>query len=313
MEGARRPPRVPSNGAPPSRTNPEGQPWDYPVFAPRRADHTGPNGRGLFERRLDRMRRDFDGVRVDHPHGFVCPWVYRKDVPDPYAAVRAGARLFESPDLEDHPELRGFARIRADQIARTAPRFADRWVEWLSAEQVSTYAEELRKIRDAFPGPAGSRIACEVLSTCPLPLEESTRHLGLGRFRVTQKADPDNPDDVYRADRASPEDWIMVGTHDTPTIWALVDAWSSTDRSRREARALARVIDPTGELRVLDELSSDPARIGHAKFVEAFVSPASNLIVFSADWYGQRGRTNLPGVVSPENWRLRVPHESERR
>jgi hypothetical protein len=92
--------------------------------------------------RLDRLFADVDGVRVDHPHGLVCPWVYDARRGDDACAVRDGARLFESPALPDHPELSAFAIARPDQVnpdPRT-PRYADEWVVALDAEQVHQYA-----------------------------------------------------------------------------------------------------------------------------------------------------------------------------
>src|SRR5690606_39592624 len=65
--------------APPSRTNPEGQPWGYPVLDPaqlRNAD----GGLGAALRLIDARARKYfaayQRIRVDHPHGLVCPWVY---------------------------------------------------------------------------------------------------------------------------------------------------------------------------------------------------------------------------------------------
>src|SRR5207248_2843584 len=95
-------------GAPPSRTNPAGQPWGYPVLDPDQVrDPAGAPGPALqlVAERVGRMLDDFDGVRVDHPHGLVCPWVYDAADPDPAAAVGRGARLFDSPDLPDFPQL----------------------------------------------------------------------------------------------------------------------------------------------------------------------------------------------------------------
>src|SRR5439155_13974404 len=59
-------------GAPPSRTNPDGQPWGYPVLDP------GCNGHAhdLIRARADKMFADYDGLRIDHPHGLVCSWGY---------------------------------------------------------------------------------------------------------------------------------------------------------------------------------------------------------------------------------------------
>src|SRR5690606_6232704 len=69
-------------GAPPSRTNPEGQPWGYPVLDPaqlRNAD----GGLGAALRLIDARARKYfaayQRIRVDHPHGLVCPWVYVAD------------------------------------------------------------------------------------------------------------------------------------------------------------------------------------------------------------------------------------------
>ena len=103
-------------GAPPSRTNPLGQPWNYPLLDPRHyygsdRRQAGP-GLLLVRQRLEKMAEEFDGLRLDHPHGLICPWVYKADQLDPFAAVQQGARLFASPDLADHPALAEFAIVR---------------------------------------------------------------------------------------------------------------------------------------------------------------------------------------------------------
>jgi len=94
-------------GAPPSRTNPEGQPWGYAVFHP--AQIESGNAQAFLRRRVQRMLSGFDGVRIDHPHGMVCPWVYRRDVQPPHVGVRSGTRLHESPNVTEHSELADFA------------------------------------------------------------------------------------------------------------------------------------------------------------------------------------------------------------
>ena len=79
--------------------------------------------------RIDKLLDAFDGVRIDHPHGLVCPWVYRTDIPDAYTAVQTGARLFSSPDAPEHPgqTLASLAALRADlrQILAAAIAAAD--------------------------------------------------------------------------------------------------------------------------------------------------------------------------------------------
>jgi 4-alpha-glucanotransferase len=299
-------------GAPPSRTNPEGQPWGYPIWDPNRED---PFADAAVDPRMARFAEDYDGLRIDHPHGWVCPWVYRSDRGDPHAAVRRGARLFESPDEADHPELAAFARVRPGQLhpPPRPPRYADDWVKALTPDQVERHARLLRRLIAPFapavgettPPDARDRIACEVLSTLPHPLARVVEALGLGRFRVTQKADPDDPNDVYRSRDARPEDWVMVGTHDTASIWALADAWVGTERGDREARALAE------RLRASDEetrtIATDARAFVHAKMADLFASPARNVVIFFADHFGVRERFNTPGTVGPHNWRLRAP------
>ncbi len=188
-------------GAPPSRTNPSGQPWGYAVLDPaqleRRGEAPGPALTFLL-RRLEKMLAEYDGLRVDHPHGFVCPWVYRADDPDPFHAVQHGARLRSSPDLPDHTELAAHAIVRPDQIDRALPRHADGWVRTLDAEQVERFAVAFDTMAEALAssGTAADRLVCEVLSTQPFPLAEVMARHGLGRFRVTQKANLDDPSDV---------------------------------------------------------------------------------------------------------------------
>ncbi len=283
-------------GAPPSRTNPEGQPWGYAVLDP-----AGDPLRFIRER-MGKLFRELDAVRLDHPHGLVCPWVYRTDAPDLLRSVQHGARLFSSPDLPDHPDLARYAIVRPEQLDRSQPRHADGWVRALSPAQIDRYAVLIDAIvacaRDN--GRTTRDLLCEVLSTCPHPLARVMERHGLGRFRVTQKANLDDPSDGYRSDNARPEDWIMVGTHDTRTLWSLVDSWPDDERAR-QARFLAGVLqlDPA-------ELS-DPRQLAHAKFAELFSCAAENVMIFFADLFGYRQRYNRPGTVDDHNWRLRVP------
>ena len=63
-------------GAPPSRTNPEGQPWGYPVLDPTLYGEHGDGPAAAFLRaRIGVLLDAHDGMRIDHPHGLVCPWV----------------------------------------------------------------------------------------------------------------------------------------------------------------------------------------------------------------------------------------------
>ncbi|WP_437814277.1 4-alpha-glucanotransferase [Sorangium sp. So ce1078] len=303
-------------GAPPSRTNPEGQVWNYPVLDP--AQYTeGPSGAlALVRARMDKMFDEFDGVRLDHPHGLVCPWVYAADAPDPLRAVQGGARLFSSPDLPDHPQLARYAIVSPAQLNRAVPRYADDWVSSLTPEQVGRYSVIFDTIASCAEarGRAITDVVCEVLSTLPHPLKAVLERHGLGRFRVTQKADLDNPKDVYRSENAAPSDWIMVGTHDTPPLWRLLDTWARSSALERQAAYLAARLapSPAEEGAMARALASDPRALAQAKFADLFASQASNVMVFFSDLLGVKEIYNAPGTIGDHNWSLRVPRDYER-
>ncbi|HEX5062001.1 MAG TPA: 4-alpha-glucanotransferase [Kofleriaceae bacterium] len=291
-------------GAPPSRTNPEGQPWGYPVLDP-----------GLYESdagalvlsRAMKAFAEYDSLRIDHPHGLVCPWVYRSDTDDPAQAVRDGARLFESPDLPDHPVLGVFSIVRPDQIDRTKPRYHDAWVTDLDDDQVDRYSILIDAILDTAERAGRTRddLCCEVLSTMPTPLAAVLARHGLGRFRVTQKANLDDATDVYRAENARPEDWMMLGNHDTPPIFAVIRGWSPAQREKWSRHLAARL-----KLRHPERLVS--ARFtASAMLAELFASRAENVSIFFADLFGLEDRFNVPGVIDDKNWTLRLPPDFE--
>jgi 4-alpha-glucanotransferase len=309
-------------GAPPSRTNPDGQPWGYPVLDP--AQYHDPRAAPgpvleFMSLRVGKLLAEFDGLRLDHPHGLVCPWVYRADDPDPLHAVQTGARLFSSPHIPDHPGLARYAIARPEQLApdpRT-PRHADDWVRALDDAQVDAYSAILDTVLAAAQahGRARSDILCEVLSTQPYPLFRVMQRHGLGRFRVTQKADLSNPADVYRSENAAPPDWIMVGNHDTPTIWQLVDRWHHSGEALAQARYLAARLAPDGaDVDALaDTLAADPHRLAQAKFADIFASPARHVQIFYADLLGEKYQYNLPGTVNDLNWSYRIPADYAQR
>jgi 4-alpha-glucanotransferase len=153
-----------------------------------------------------------------------------------------------------------------------------------------------------------------VLSTQPYALAQVMARHRLGRFRVTQKANLEDPADVYRAENAKPEDWIMVGNHDTPPIWRLAREWHDTPEGARQAAHLAAVLRPHGGREALERaLRDDPRALVHAKVAELFVSPASHVLVFFADLLGLDEVYNRPGHVDESNWSLRVPRDFEHR
>lgn len=312
-------------GAPPSRTNPEGQPWNYPVldpaqlFEPREGvspeRRPGPVLR-FMDARMDKMLGEYDGLRIDHPHGLVCPWVYRADELDRLHAVQTGARLFDSPALPDHPELARYAIATPEQLELSVPRYADGWVRWLTPEQVRQYSVLFDTIVTSSRrhGRALTDLLGEVLSTQPYPLQRVLAQYGLGRFRVTQKANLEDPTDVYRSENAAPEDWVMVGTHDTPSVWRVAARWRElgTDRAQADYLAWRLHPEPEGREAFAQRLVEEPGLLVQAKFADLFASRARNVMIFFADLLGLHELYNAPGTVNEENWTLRVPQDYPR-
>ncbi len=285
-------------GAPPSRTTQQGQPWGYPVLDP---DQIPGAALDLLTLRFDKAFAEHDGVRVDHPHALVCPWVYQDPSADPGEAVRSGARLRESPDLPDHPALARYAIARPDQLDRAQPRHADGWVRDLDAAQVDAYAQVIDRLLAiaAQHGRDARAVACEVLSTMPRPLHDVLARNGLGRFRVLQKAKLDDERDVYRVHRAQPADWLMLSTHDTPSIWEVVHRFTADDRERWGAHLQATLH--------LDAPPRTPDALAHGMLAELFASPARHVMIYFTDLFGYQERFNEPGTVSAANWSLRLP------
>jgi 4-alpha-glucanotransferase len=307
-------------GAPPSRTNPEGQAWGYPVLDPTQywrsrtrrdaAARPGP-GLRLVAARVRKLWDEFDGLRIDHPHGLVCPWVYRTGKRDALRAVREGARLFSSPNLPDHPELAGFAIARPDQLSadQGIPRYADEWVRRLTARQVARYATIFDVVvAAARRGTASDALACEALSTLPYPVARVLARHCLGRFRVTQKASLEDPEDSYRSENAKSPDWIMVGTHDTPPLWRILENWRVAGTLEARARYLAGRLEPEPRARGIfaQTLAAEPGRLAHAQFADLFSGRARNVLIFFSDLFGESDSYNAPGTISDTNWTLRL-------
>jgi len=273
-------------------------------------------GLRFLKQRVEKLFDEFDGLRLDHPHGLVCPWVYRSGRPDPVKAVQNGARLFASPGLADHPELARFAIVRPEQLNYQVPRYDDGWVASLEPEQVRSYA----RLFDVFMATARDKcsgaceIACEILSTQPYPIKRVMDSYGLGRFRVTQKADLNNEQDVYRSENADPEDWLMLGNHDTPPIWRIVSNWFAAGVSRQQAEYLSRRLRiPAAERTAwLEQAANDAGTLVQAKFADLFIAPARNILVFFTDLLGNREAYNRPGTVDSDNWTLRIPPDYQR-
>jgi 4-alpha-glucanotransferase len=302
-------------GAPPSRTNPRGQPWGYPLLDPSQLDEESSPARRLVELRLRKILSEHDGIRIDHPHGLVCPWIYRESDPDAYHAIRHGARAFESPDDPD-PDLARWAIARsADLDLRAMAPYADDRVRHLEDAQVTRYSrlfDVLVRLCDGRGEPSDV-IAAEVLSTCPYPLRRVLARYRLGRFRVTQKADPTNPDDGYRTEHARFEDWVMAGTHDTPPLFPLALGWVRDGSARSRAAYLAeRLIDDPADRHVAAaRFASSTRELLCASLADLFASGAESVYVFVGDLFGEIEPFNRAGEVHPDNWTARLPDDFE--
>ena len=122
--------------------------------------------------RMSKTFEAYDAIRIDHPQGLICPWVYRwlhrEDQANAHRAVQQGARLFSSPDLAAHPDLATHAIATPQQLNRSAQttRHADDWVQSLSAEQVERYGRVFDVIVQCAQerGRDTSSVVCEVLN-----------------------------------------------------------------------------------------------------------------------------------------------------
>lgn len=292
-------------GAPPSRTNPEGQPWGYPVFSPGKQ----PAADAFNAARFARIFRDYDGVRVDHPQGLVCPWVYRRGEGEPSQAVREGARLFSVGPRPALAALAAFDVARPEQLDPREAPWADGFVTQLDEEQVERYAHVMDALlATARASGRADAVACEVLSTLPFPLRRVLERSGLGRFRVTQKADLGRANDVYLPANAAPEDWVMVGTHDTPTIWRAAASWSEAAARARLEHAVGRLApDGVGAEALARHFGQSRRHLAFAELAVLFTTRARHVMLWVFDLLGSDELYNRPGVVDPENWTLRVP------
>jgi 4-alpha-glucanotransferase len=229
--------------------------------------------------------------------------------------VRHGDRAFESPDSRNPDLARWAIATHADLDPTAHSRFADNRVHHLDVAQIARYSrlfDVLRSVSDESL-PMRDVFAAEVLSTCPFPLQCVLSRHGLGRFRVTQKANPNDPRDVYRTEHAEPEDWLMLGTHDTPPIYPLVSAWLSNGSAQARAAYLAERL-----IRSSSERSSAAARFASserdllcASLADLFASRAQNVYVFVGDLFGETEPFNRAGVIHPDNWTSRLPENFE--
>jgi len=101
----------------------------------------------------------------------------------------------------------------------------------------------------------------------------------------------------------------MLGTHDTPPIWRVVEEWQNAGPRSAWARYLAERLEPDPVQRPgrAERLAKDPLQFKQALCADLFVGPARNVSIFFADLLGMKDIYNRPGEVHPENWTLRIP------
>src|SRR5213075_1669144 len=169
----------------------------------------------------------------------------------------------------EHATLARWAIARPEQIDAGEPAHGDGRVRDLTPAQVDRYAILFDALMDAAKeaGCGKGDVIAEVLSTQPYPVRRVLERHGLGRFRVTQKSAMRDPRDVYRAENARPEDWIMVGTHDTEPIWRVAERWAASGMSEQRAAYLAsRLVPDVGTRpRWIAQMAASPQALARAQ------------------------------------------------
>ncbi|MBY0449109.1 MAG: 4-alpha-glucanotransferase [Cyanobacteria bacterium] len=302
-------------GCPPDYFSKTGQAWGFPVLNPDQL--FTPDGKpgpaaALLESLFDKiLTENPGGVRIDHIVGLIDPWVY----PEGKGArpEDGGARLYSSPES---PVLSKYSRVSTQEIDdKVAPEHVHRVKESaLSAATVSRYSEIVQLIlaRAAAKGIPKEAMICEDLGTLTNPVKAVMANLQLPGIRVTQFADPNQNDHLYRGKNVEPRHWITPGTHDNAPISAWALSLPSDGPRQAHASALAAELSPDQDPAPLrDSLLSDPTALVRAKIAELFASPSRNVQIFFADLFGMDTVYNKPGTKDKQNWSLRLPPQFE--
>jgi 4-alpha-glucanotransferase len=104
---------------------------------------------------------------------------------------------------------------------------------------------------------------------------------------------------------------VLLGNHDTPTIWQVAEQWVASGAGAGQARyAGERLRLPEAERAGWERrVAGDPAALAQARFADLFVGPASHVLVSFGDLLGFREPYNVPGTVSARNWTQRIPRD----
>lgn len=292
-------------GCPPDLFSADGQAWGFPVMNPDmlfNEDGTLGEGGKILKSRFEKMfKENPGGVRIDHIIGLIDPYVYKQGcLPKP---DQGASRLYSSPE---HEELAKFAIPTEENLNQEVGPENEKRIIDLNEKQIKQYAQILEKIVIQAASEKGiekESIICEDLGTITNPVLKVMEALELSGLRVTEFVDPVDPEHPYRITDTAPQHWVMTGSHDNAPITCWVNEQYETGQIEIHAANLAEDLGLDKQ-----ELIENRSKFITAKFAELFASPAENVQVFFADFFGINERYNMPGTAGNQNWSLRVPN-----
>jgi 4-alpha-glucanotransferase len=300
-------------GCPPDVFSEDGQAWGFPVLNPEKIFNKdgslGEAGKLLKLRFTKMFEENPGGVRIDHIIGLIDPFVYKAGkLPKP---EQGASRLYSSPE---HPELGKYAFITEKDLNQKVGPDSEKRVATVSTAQIKKYAGVLEKIVIEAAKELGigkDSIICEDLGTVTAPVEAVMKKLKLSGIRMTQFVDPEVADHPYRIKYTESQHWAMIASHDNQPLMAWVDEIYSQNKVCLHAENLAADLKGENSNWFKDEMLNNPKLFVMAKYAELFASPAENIQIFFADFFGSRERYNMPGTSGSENWSLRIPNNYE--
>lgn len=300
-------------GCPPDVFSADGQAWGFPVMNPEKIfnkDGSLGDGGKLLKARFGKMfEENPGGVRIDHIIGLIDPFVYKSGkLPKP---EQGASRLYSSPE---HAELAKYSLIRIKDLNQKVGPDSEKRVLTVNDEQIKEYARVLENIvieAAKEKGIGKESIICEDLGTITAPVEAVMKKLKLSGIRMTQFVDPEVADHPYRIKHTESQHWAMIGSHDNQPLMSWVDELYKTKTVEPHAENLSADLKESHVNKFKKELMQSPQSFVTAKFAELFASPAENIQIFFADFFGSRERYNMPGTSGSENWSLRIPNSYE--
>jgi len=302
-----------SLGCPPDVFSDDGQAWGFPVADPNKLfneDGSLGNAGQLLKARFGKMfAENPGGVRIDHIIGLIDPFVYKAGkLPKP---DQGASRLYSSPE---HSELSKYSYLRIRDLNHEVGPESEKRVLRVSDDQIKEYSQFLEKIviQAAKEKKIGQdSIICEDLGTITAPVEAVMEKSKLSGIRMTQFVDPEVADHPYRIKYTQPQHWAMIGSHDNQPLMSWVDELYRENKIYPHAENLSADLKESHVEEFKQEILNNPGTFLTAKFAELFASPAENIQIFFADFFGSRERYNMPGTSGSENWSLRIPDNYE--